>query len=525
MFDFIFNALFTLNVIALAFGGLLFLAIGGAILFDFFQWRAKGKRQMAKIAAVRVTRKANEDGEPFPDHKPEETQTPQKEGSLVGGVLFVLFITAFTGAFVAFGVYSLAGYIGLKQDGMAVAGEVIDYKISHDGEGGTSYYPVVLFRDQSGKSYELKSDMGSGRKKYEVGESVPVLYDPKDPEHFVVDEFWPNVLFPSAFIVMGSLVWLAFMFGGKAQKEQKPGPEKTRPGKRRKTNYAQETYHAVVEYTAPNGEIIQCETGVSSSSIAGKIPGTRLPVLTREDKPGDVRRMHWGGFILGVVLAVLGVVFLVVAARMFEFSAGSAAMLAGAFTFAAYKISKSVKPRKLRESKDAFQTRMREKRDKKRLAGVVLEPHEVRARQAYHQRMARMWAPVWFLIALGLMGGGYYLGDDLLWLEKNGSRAPGTVTRVESVSNSDGGYTYYPVVRFENNGERVEFRSRSGSNPPMHKRGDDVMVLYDPSKAHNTARIDSGWMNWLLPGGLFAAGLILLLLLIKQSVHLRRKAI
>ncbi|SHO56934.1 DUF3592 domain-containing protein [Vibrio quintilis] len=72
---------------------------------------------------------------------------------------------------------------------------------------------------------------------------------------------------------------------------------------------------------------------------------------------------------------------------------------------------------------------------------------------------------------------------------------------------SDG--TYYPVVSFQTTeGEMIEFKSSTGSNPPSFSRGENVEVVYRPDLPEH-AEIYSFFHLWLGPlifgilGGLF----------------------
>jgi hypothetical protein len=66
--------------------------------------------------------------------------------------------------------------------------------------------------------------------------------------------------------------------------------------------------------------------------------------------------------------------------------------------------------------------------------------------------------------------------------------------------------TYYPIVRFRT--ERnvvVEFKDDVGSNPPSHRTGDRVTVLYLADDSRSQAIVGRGvWWNWGIPGVIFA---------------------
>jgi hypothetical protein len=67
---------------------------------------------------------------------------------------------------------------------------------------------------------------------------------------------------------------------------------------------------------------------------------------------------------------------------------------------------------------------------------------------------------------------------------------------------------YCPTIEFTTaSGETIRFQSSYGTMPASHKVGQVVKVLYDPKKP-DSAEIDSGLSNWLVPGCLivFAIG-------------------
>jgi len=92
-----------------------------------------------------------------------------------------------------------------------------------------------------------------------------------------------------------------------------------------------------------------------------------------------------------------------------------------------------------------------------------------------------------------------------------GAHAPGTVIDMTSSRDSDGDYTYKPVVEFRDaEGRRHVFTSSVSSSPPQHAIGESVEVIYAPASP-DKAVIDSFVDRFLLPlifgglGTLFAA--------------------
>jgi hypothetical protein len=87
--------------------------------------------------------------------------------------------------------------------------------------------------------------------------------------------------------------------------------------------------------------------------------------------------------------------------------------------------------------------------------------------------------------------------------------ASGVVVALQKqVFNPGSSGVYCPTIEFTTaSGEIVRFESSYGTMPASHKVGQVVKVRYDP-KMPNSAEIDSGLSNWLVPGCLmiFAIG-------------------
>jgi hypothetical protein len=85
-------------------------------------------------------------------------------------------------------------------------GTVVDYVVS-SGQDGTSYRPVIQFL-VDGQVVQFTDRMGTSPPRYEVGEQIPVKYDPKKPT-----KAKPGGAFRAAF-TPGLLLFLAAVFGG-----------------------------------------------------------------------------------------------------------------------------------------------------------------------------------------------------------------------------------------------------------------------------------------------------------------------
>lgn len=115
-------------------------------------------------------------------------------------------------------------------------------------------------------------------------------------------------------------------------------------------------------------------------------------------------------------------------------------------------------------------------------------------------------APIFLLVGLGLCAGGGYWG----WLTRDftqtATTAPGTVVELARHSDSEGGDSYSPVVEYTlPSGRTVRFEEDVSSDPPSHRVGESVEVLYNPEKPEE-ARINNAFTLWFGPGLLLSLG-------------------
>lgn len=126
------------------------------------------------------------------------------------------------------------------------------------------------------------------------------------------------------------------------------------------------------------------------------------------------------------------------------------------------------------------------------------------------QDIARIVFP---LVGAGLLVGAAFTYEKRASFIAEAVRGDGVVIDLESSrSGSSSDRTYRPVVRFvTEDGERVEFTSSFGSNPPSYSRGDRVRVLYLPSRPRD-AEIESFFALWgvtVILGGIGAVFLVI----------------
>lgn len=292
-------------------------------------------------------------------------------------------------------------------------------------------------------------------------------------------------------------------------------------------------YYPVFRYTAPNGEQIEAVSNTGSTGRTGMETGRKLRLYHSPDRPTEVET---GG--MQIVISLVGLIFLLPGLWLLKMSVMDypvtpmtwiVAFLLAAFF--AMKISKGIIPKDQRgtldEWKAARDLRRQEKFEKKwvgiptvPLEDILCSP-EGQERLKQEEKQKRFVAPIMVIIALGMMWGGYHQSEKLILLEKSGIRAEGKVIEMKSRS-SDDGYVYYPVVRFStSSGKNITFDGKSASNPPMYDTGEKVTVLYLENSPKNSAIIDHGFWNWILPGVLGAIGFLFFFLglrLLRQAM-------
>jgi hypothetical protein len=108
----------------------------------------------------------------------------------------VVLANLFFAAFCAWGAY--AGYISwkLQTNGISVTGTVVQMREQSDAESGCcTYVPVVQF-EANGQTFTFEGGIASDPPQYQVGESVPVVYDPADPQTAQINKGFERWIFP-----------------------------------------------------------------------------------------------------------------------------------------------------------------------------------------------------------------------------------------------------------------------------------------------------------------------------------------
>jgi uncharacterized protein DUF3592 len=74
---------------------------------------------------------------------------------------------------------------------------------------GTTYTPVIRFETAAGASVVATANRGSSRSSYQVGQTIPVLYDPANPQKLEVNKFWDR--WTMVAVALGTAVVLLFI--------------------------------------------------------------------------------------------------------------------------------------------------------------------------------------------------------------------------------------------------------------------------------------------------------------------------
>ncbi len=544
MFDFIFDGFMAFHAIGFFVGGVIMLLIGGLILGDWALWRLKAERIKARIVGVKASGKrrseeewraayeaearqkqAEADENPF---SPEEFR--EKPLASIGAMLFLLLFLMIPVVFFGFGAYTAYDYFSLKNGGVRAQATVVDVEKHYDSESGDTYEVTVSFKDRSGAVQRESDRMQSGSNSYKEGQKLTVYYDSAKPSRFIIDSFWRYMGLALAFMVIGGGI-LALIFGGLVYKlsggKVKDPDVRKEIAALKKRELASQYYYPVYEFYE-SGETVQIDGDTGRNWIAGRMPGKQVTLLRRADKQGEVPRHETCLVVIGLVFAAPGVLFLGLAASQFTFSPAAILMVIAAFGYLGWKLKKIIKPRAEWESRDAFKARMLEKaqvkQEKKASGRYLLTPAELRARVRALDRYALFTTPLVVLFAVGMMAGGVHVWRDMDGFSAHGIAAQGQIVSFDTRRDSEGSVMYYPRIRFTaQDGRSHDFQDNVGSNAPLGRVGDAVNVLYDSGNPRR-AVVNRGWLNWLLPAALMAAGALLLWWALKMLAGIMHRA-
>ena len=276
------------------------------------------------------------------------------------------------------------------------------------------------------------------------------------------------------------------------------------------------TYTPVYRYTLPDGDTRLAKSDTSSGWVRGKETGRTVRLLVSPDTPEMAQEASSHVFdVIGVVLLMPGVWLAYRAFTAYPVTWMTWAMAAALLVYFAERahrialrkerlpLDRGTEPRRADDAIDPA--------DVKPIEQIAAAPEMQQKLQA-QTLSGRRAAPFVGAFAVGLLALGLFVASDIARLKSSGLRASGEVVRVQSERSAgrDSRYTYYPIVRYRTQDNVVvEFKDNVGTNPPSHRPGDKVTVLYGADDPRRDGIIDRGLVNWAFPGFLLLAAVLL----------------
>lgn len=126
----------------------------------------------------------------------------------------IIFANLFFAAFCLWGVYALYTAYKLNTEGEVTNGTVVELEESSSSDGGCCVYSPVVEFQVNGQTYSFDGGNASSPPAYEVGETVPVIYNPANPNSAQINKWGERWLFPIIIIpamLFGALITTFFL--------------------------------------------------------------------------------------------------------------------------------------------------------------------------------------------------------------------------------------------------------------------------------------------------------------------------
>lgn len=279
-------------------------------------------------------------------------------------------------------------------------------------------------------------------------------------------------------------------------------------------------FYPVYRYRLPDGQFHEAKANMGSGSLQGMETGRAVKLMISAHNPNEARQAGDDYLIdiIGAVFLVPGLWLGYTALIAYPITRMTWFMAFAFLVYAGERLRTVMTPKGPRVSIEEWK-KLHNMGD----AGAIdlskvkpMESFPVEASSARTFQNSKGLVPFLALFVVVLVLIGAYQSFRLFRFETSGARANGEVVRLieQSSSGSNGGYVYYPVVRFRTaENVTIEFKDQIGSNPSSRQPGDRATVLYLPNNP-NQAMIDRGILNVLLPLLLFGgAGLVAWLIL------------
>ena len=265
------------------------------------------------------------------------------------------------------------------------------------------------------------------------------------------------------------------------------------------------SYFPVYRYTLPDGRVHEAKSDTGSSSPLNMDTGRAVPLLVSPNNPDQAQPANSHAFdILGVLLVAPGIWLGYLAFTAFPVTRMTWIMAALLLLYAAERLHRIIIPKGQRPSladwrqqHDLGPVDMSNVKPAENLANLP----EARAALQTQTRNGRKAAPFIALLLAILIGVGIFESVKIGQLQSRGISTDGVVVRLAEESGSHNTYNYYAIVHFQAPDRgTVQFKDNVGSNPPSHRRGDRVTVLYMANDPGRQVMIDRGpLLNWAIP--------------------------
>jgi hypothetical protein len=115
--------------------------------------------------------------------------------------------------FLAIGLVLLARELAFGREAVVTGGSVVELRVTESADGQNTT-PVVEFKTREGALIRFEGQ--STRPAPSLGDHIPVIYRPNDPQHARIDTFVQRWLMPCAFTPLGFLICLAGIYRARA---------------------------------------------------------------------------------------------------------------------------------------------------------------------------------------------------------------------------------------------------------------------------------------------------------------------
>jgi hypothetical protein len=284
-------------------------------------------------------------------------------------------------------------------------------------------------------------------------------------------------------------------------------------------------YTPVYRYETQGGQMHLAKSNTGSSSVRGKGTGRVVPLMISAHNPTEVQEANNYLFsIIGVVFFVPGIWLGYTALAAYPVTPLTWIMAVAMLGYLAERGYRILIPKGQRISIEEWKKQHHIDEATIDLTDVkpietIISASDVRQKYKKQLQNYKKVAPLLGVLAVILVAIGLYESAKISRLEAAGLRAPGEVVRLKaeySTGSGGGHYNYYAIVRFRTEkNATLEFKDNVGNNPPSHRAGDKVTVLYLPNNPRQTAIVDRGnWWNWAIPGIVFLSAAFIVLILI-----------